>query len=221
MPEIVNAEVEHYALEHTSPPGQALASLADGTRSEFADRSGMMVGALEGRFLEALVFGIGARRILEIGTFTGYSSIAMAAGMPRDGKIITCELSPVHADLARRHIAASPFGDRIELREGPALETIASLDGLFDFVFIDADKGSYIDYYEATLTKLAPRGLLAADNTLWSGRVVDASDQSQETVAIRRFNDHVRLDRRVICVQLTIRDGVTLVRLAGPGDLAD
>jgi len=220
MSEIVGAELEQYALEHSSAPGALLLSIADRTRSDFADLSGMMVGGIEGRFLEALVFGIQARRILEIGTFTGYSSIAMAAGMPADGRIVTCEVAPEHAELARRHVAASPYADRIEIREGPALETIASLDGPFDFVFIDADKGSYVDYYEATLVKLAPRGLLAADNTLWSGRVLDADDQSEGTLAIRRFNDHVRSDPRVICVQLTVRDGITLVHLADPGDQA-
>jgi caffeoyl-CoA O-methyltransferase len=216
MTDIVIAEIEQYALEHTSAPGELLADVAARTRSELSDRARMMVGALEGRFLEALVFGMGARRILEIGTFTGYSSISMASAMPRDGKIITCELAPAHIALARRHIGASPYADRIEIREGPALETIATLDGPFDFVFIDADKASYLDYYEATLPKLAPRGLLAADNTLWGGQVIDPGDQSSDTLAIRRFNDHVRSDPRVICVQLTIRDGVTLVRLADP-----
>ncbi len=214
MPEIVAAEIEQYALDHTSPSSELLSEVAERTRNEFPDRSGMMVGALEGRFLEALVFGMGARRILEIGAFTGYSSLSMAAGMPRDGRIITCELSPEHAALARHHIAASAYADRIEIREGPALETIATLDGPFDLVFIDADKVSYLDYYEATLPKLAPRGLLAVDNTLFGGLVVDASDQSPNTVAIRRFNDHVRNDPRVVCVLVTIRDGVTLIRLA-------
>jgi len=214
MPAIVTREVELYALEHTSPPSRALSSVAEMTQSDLPGRSTMMVGALMGRFLEAIVFGMQARRILEIGAFTGYSSISMAAAMPVDGKIITCELDAQHAALARRNISASAQADRIEIREGPAIETVASLEGPFDFIFIDADKGSYVDYYEATIPKLARTGLLAADNTLWGGQVVDASDQSSDTVAIRRFNDHVRSDSRVICVQLTVRDGVTLVRLA-------
>lgn len=217
MAEIVNLEVEKYAERHTSSPPPHLASVAATTRAELAARSGMMVGTIEGRFLELLVFGIGARRILEIGSFTGYSSIAMAAGMPPGGRIVTCELNPSHAEITRRHVAVSPYAACIEVREGPALETVASLDGPFDFVFVDADKGSYVDYYEAILPKLAPRGLLAADNTLWSGQVVDDEDRSDDTAAIRRFNDHVLADPRVICVQLTVRDGVTLVRRADPG----
>ncbi len=218
MPEIVPAAIEQYALEHTSPVAGLLSSVADRTRTELPDVSQMMVGSLEGRFLELLVFGMRARRILEIGTFTGYSAIAMAAGMPDDGKIITCELDPDHLKLARSHIEASGYADRIEIREGPAIETLASLDGPFDLIFIDADKSSYVEFYEATLPKLAPYGLLAVDNTLWSGQVVDEGDQSRQTVAIRRFNDHVRSDPRVICVQLTIRDGVTLVRRADPSN---
>jgi len=218
MPEIVPAAIERYALEHTSPVDGLLSGIADRTLTDLPDRSQMMVGALAGRFLEVLVFAMRARRILEIGTFTGYSSIAMAAGMPGDGRIITCELDPAHVKLARSNIEASGYGDRIEIREGPAIETIASLEGTFDFIFIDADKGSYVDYYEATLPKLAPRGLLAADNTLWSGQVIDTDDKAPDTVAIRRFNDHVTSDPRVICVQLTIRDGVTLVRRVDPGE---
>jgi caffeoyl-CoA O-methyltransferase len=215
MSEIVIAEVEQYALEHTSPPSELLASVAERTRSEFSERSGMMIGALGGRFLEILVFGMQARRILEIGTFTGYSSISMAAGMPAGGKIITCELDPAHIELARRHVAASPYSDRIEIREGPALETIATLDGPFDLVFIDADKAAYPDYFEAVLPKLAPRGLIAADNTLWGGRILDPTDTSEDTVALRLFNDALAVDPRVVVVQTTVRDGVTLIRRAG------
>jgi caffeoyl-CoA O-methyltransferase len=175
----------------------------------------MMVGTLEGRFLEMLVFAARPRNVLEIGTFSGYSSLAMAAGLPPGGTITTCELSPVHAAAARRHIAASPYADRIEVIEGPAIDTVATLPGPFDFVFIDADKGSYLAYYEAVLGKLAPGGLIAADNTLWSGNVINDGDHSADTDAIRAFNDAVASDDRVVCVQLTVRDGVTLIRRAG------
>jgi caffeoyl-CoA O-methyltransferase len=118
----------------------------------------------------------------------------------------------VHAAAARSHIARSPYADRIEVVEGPALETVAKLDGPFDFVFIDADKTNYMAYYEAVLPKLAPGGLIAADNTLWSGGVVNDGDQSDDTRAIRAFNDAVVADGRVVCVQTTVRDGVTLIR---------
>jgi len=222
MTDIVDPAVEAYAHSHTTPPPAHLAAVAEGTTShgDLGALSGMLVGTLEGRFLEMLVFALGARRVLEIGTFTGYSSIAMAAGLPPGGTITTCELSALHAAEARANIAQSPYADRIEVLEGPALETLASLPGPFDLVFIDADKGGYAAYYEAVLPKLAPGGMLAVDNTLWHGSVVDAGDESPDAVAIRAFNDAVVADPRVVCVQLTVRDGVTLVRRADDPGLA-
>ena len=173
----------------------------------------MMVGALEGRFLEMLVYALRPTWVLEIGTFSGYSSLVDGGGpSPR---------------WAHHHVRVEPGARRrwpgptspaartrivIEVIEGPALDTVAKLDGPFDFVFIDADKTNYLAYYEAVLPKLAPGGLIAADNTLWSGRVVDDTDQSDDTRAIRAFNDAVVADRRVVCVQTTVRDGVTLIR---------
>ncbi|MGH9066514.1 MAG: O-methyltransferase [Acidimicrobiales bacterium] len=214
MPPIVSPELEAYAEAHTSPPPPHLAALAEETRATMSS-PGMMVGALEGRFLEMLVWASGARQVLEIGTFTGYSSLSMAEGLAPDGHITTCEVNPAHAEVARRHIAASPHADRIEVREGPAAETLEGLDGPFDLVFIDADKASYLAYYEAVLPKLAPGGLIAVDNTLWSGAVIDPSDERESNVAMRAFNDHVVADHRVTCAQLTVRDGVTLIRLNG------
>jgi caffeoyl-CoA O-methyltransferase len=216
MSDIVDPVLELYAEGHTTPPPPHLVTVDRETR-ESLDFPGMMVGTLEGRFLEMLVFARRPRRVLEIGTFSGYSSLAMAAGLPPGGQITTCELSPVHAEAARRHIAASPYADRIEVIEGPAIDTVQSLPGPFDFVFIDADKGSYLAYYQAVLPKLAPGGLIAADNTLWSGNVVNDDDQSPDTLALRAFNDAVVADERVICVQLTVRDGVTLIRRADDG----
>src|SRR5687768_11289027 len=131
----------------------------------------MLTGEIEGRFLEFLVFLAQPRVVLEIGTYSGYSALSMAAALPAGARLITCELDPERAAFAGRHIADAGFGDRIEIREGPALDTIAGLDGPFDVVFIDADKPSYRDYYEATLPKLSPRGLIVVDNVLWSGRV--------------------------------------------------
>ena len=222
MTDIVGPAVEAYAAAHSTPPPAHLAEVERRTRGheELGPLSGMLVGTLEGRFLEMLVFALGARRVLEIGTFTGYSAIAMAAGLPAGGTVTSCELSSAHAAVARANIAASPYGDRIEVLEGPALDSVASLPGPFDLVFIDADKGGYPDYFEAVLPKLAPGGMLAVDNTLWHGSVVDAGDESPDAVAIRAFNDAVAADPRVVCVQLTVRDGLTLVRRAGDPGLA-
>jgi caffeoyl-CoA O-methyltransferase len=211
MTDITDPVLEAYAEAHTTAPGDHLLALAEETRATLAGPQ-MMVGALEGRFLEILVYALRPAWVLEIGTFSGYSSLSMAAGLAPGGRITTCELSAVHASVARSHIARSPYADLIEVIEGPALDTVATLAGPFDFVFIDADKGNYLAYYEAVLPKLAPGGLIAADNTLWSGRVVDDSDQSDDTRAIRAFNDAVVADPRVVCVQTTVRDGVTLIR---------
>jgi len=212
--DIVEPALEAYATAHTTAPPGHLQELATELEATLP-APGMMVGRLEGRFLELLTFALEARRVLEIGTFGGYSALAMAAGLAPGGRITTCEIDPVHAEFARRHIAASPFADRIDVVVGPAIDTIATLDGPFDLVFIDADKAAYPDYYEAVLPKLAPRGLIAADNTLWSGQVLDPDDQSVDTVALRRFNDALVVDPRVVVVQTTVRDGVTLVRRAG------
>ena len=214
MTDIVEPALEAYAAAHTTPPPAHLQELATELEATLP-APGMMVGRLEGRFLELLTFALGARRVLEIGTFGGYSALAMAAGLAPGGRITTCEIEPVHAEFARRHIAASPYADAIDVVVGPALETIATLDGPFDLVFIDADKAAYADYYEAVLPKLAPRGLIAADNTLWRGQVLDPDDQSADTAALRRFNDALVVDPRVVVVQTTVRDGVTLVRRAG------
>jgi len=213
MTDIVDGTIESYAEAHTTAPPAHLVAVDRETRQSL-DFPGMMVGTLEGRFLEMLVFARRPRRVLEIGTFSGYSALAMAAGLPADGRITTCEINAVHAEAARRHIADSPYAQVIEVIEGPAIDTVNSLSGPFDFVFIDADKTSYSAYYEAVLPKLAPGGLIAVDNTLWSGRVVDDGDRSPDTVAIRAFNDAVAVDARVVCVQVTVRDGVTLIRRA-------
>jgi caffeoyl-CoA O-methyltransferase len=161
-----------------------------------------------------LVFATGARRVLEFGTYSGYSALSMARALPADGRIFTLEVDPEHAAFAQRHIDASPYADRIEVLLGPALESVEKLDGPFDLVFIDADKENYARYYEAALPKLSPRGLMAVDNTLWSGAVLDpgAEDAGDSTRALAAFNDMVVRDERVVCVMLTIRDGVTLIR---------
>jgi caffeoyl-CoA O-methyltransferase len=207
---IVPEDIERYAAEHTTPPEALLAELAAETRATL-ECPQMLTGTIEGRLLELLVFTTGARRVLEIGTFSGYSALSMAAGLAPGGHIDTCEVDEQHADVARRYIARSPHADRITVHLGPALETIARLEGDFDFVFIDADKESYLAYYEAVLPRLSERGLIAADNTLWSGRVL-GGDESESTRALAEFNERVRADDRIVCVQLTVRDGVTLIR---------
>ena len=211
MADFVLPEVERYAEEHTTPPEPALAELARETHQQLAFPQ-MLTGTVEGRFLQTLVWAAQPRLVLELGTYSGYSALSMAPGLPPGGRIVTCEVAAEHAEFARGHIERSPYADRIEVRLGPALDTIEQLPGPFDLVFIDADKGGYLGYYEAVLPKLAPRGLIVADNTLWSGRVADEGQDDETTDALRAFNERVRRDPRVVCVQLTVRDGVTLIR---------
>ena len=208
---IVDPEIERYAEAHSSAPEPLLAALAEETRATLRSPQ-MLTGALEGRLLEFLVYATAPRRVLEIGTYSGYSALSMAAALPRDGRIDTCEVDERHAEVARRYVEQAGESGRITVHLGPALETIEGLEGEFDLVFIDADKENYVNYYEAVLPRLSERGLIVADNTLWSGRVLDESDESGGTRAIRAFNDHVHGDPRVMCVVLTVRDGVTLIR---------
>jgi caffeoyl-CoA O-methyltransferase len=214
---IVPDEVESYAAAHTTPSAAHLLELERETRDTLASPQ-MLTGDIEGRFLEFLVYLAQPRSVLEIGTYSGYSALSMAGALDSDAdaRIVTCELSDEHADVAERHIAAAGFSDRIDVRRGPAIDTIASLDGPFDLVFIDADKEGYLAYYEAIVPKLAERGLIVADNVLWSGRVAapPSDDDLESTVAMRKFNDHVAADERVVSVMLSVRDGVTLVRRA-------
>jgi caffeoyl-CoA O-methyltransferase len=207
---IVEPHVEEYAEAHSSPDGELFERLAAETR-EKSDIPQMMVGLVEGQFLGSLVRSTGAKRILELGTFTGYSSISMALALPGDGRLITCDVNPETTEIARRYATEAGVVDRIEYRTGPALDTIAQLDGDFDLVFIDADKPNYLNYYEATLPKLASNGLMILDNTLWSGRVADPSENDENTQAIRAINDRVRDDPRVNNVLLTVRDGMNVV----------
>ena len=213
MTDIVPAEIDAYAEAHTTPAGDLLSRLAEETKATLSSPQ-MLTGSVEGRFLQFLVYATGAKRILELGTFSGYSSISMAAALPEDGRIDTCEVEEKHASVARRYIEEAGHSDRISIHMGPATETIARLEGDFDFVFIDADKPNYVNYYEAVLPRLSERGLIAADNTLWSGRVLDDGDESEGTEAIRAFNQHVQADERVVSVMLTVRDGITLIRRA-------
>jgi caffeoyl-CoA O-methyltransferase len=167
----------------------------------------MMVGHLEGAFLGFLVSMTGAKRIVEVGTFTGWSSIAMAGALPPGGSIVTCDVNEETNAIARRYAEEAGVADRIEYRLGPGVETLATLVGPFDLAFIDADKPGYVDYYEAILPKLAPDGLIAADNTLFG-----LDGEGENATAIARFNDHVLQDERVDTVLLPFREGLTLIR---------
>ena len=213
MTYVLPDEIDAYAGEHTTAPTDLLARLAEETRATL-NAPQMLTGTVEGRFLEFMVYATGAKRVLEFGTYSGYSSISMAAALPPGGHIDTCEIEEEHAAVAQRYIDEAGFSDKITIHLGPAVETVERLEGEFDFVFIDADKQNYVNYYEAVVPRLSQGGLIAADNTLWSGRVLDESDDSEGTLAIRAFNEHVRNDDRVVSVMLTIRDGVTLIRRA-------
>jgi caffeoyl-CoA O-methyltransferase len=208
---IVRPAIERYASDHTSPEPRHLTALAEETRG-FGEAAHMMVGPVVGRFLALLVHAIQPRLVLELGTFTGYSTLAMAECLPPEGRIVSCEIDPGRAEVARRHLAASPWRDRVEVRVGPALEVIAALDGPFDLVFVDADKERYCQYFDALVPKLAPAGLMVVDNSLHLGRVIAEHDRSVDICAIRSFNNKVRDDRRVEQVVLTIRQGMTLIR---------
>jgi caffeoyl-CoA O-methyltransferase len=210
---IVRPELDAYAEEHTTPPEELLVELAEETRSTLPIPE-MLTGPVEGRFLEMLVHATDAKRVLEIGTYSGYSALSMARALTPGGHIDTCEIQERHAEVARRYIERSPYADRITVHVGPAQETIARLDGPYDLVFVDADKTGYDAYYEAALPKLAPRGLIVFDNMLQDGRVVDAPDANDNTRAIVALNRKLRDDPRVTCALLTVRDGVTLVRRA-------
>ena len=206
--EFINQDVENYAHDHTKPESDLFCRLRDETYRDMSIPQ-MQVGRIEGQFLKMLVRLTGARRILEIGMFTGYSALMMAEGLPEDGQIITCDINPKAEAVARRYFGESPHGRKIEIRMGPALETIRSLSGPLDMVFIDADKSNYSNYYDACFPLVKPGGLFVADNVLWSGQVLDPRDEDGR--AIVAFNKKLQQDPRVENVCLTVRDGVMLV----------
>jgi caffeoyl-CoA O-methyltransferase len=204
--------ISDYVEAHTTPAPDYMRALAEETSK--LPGAGMLSGPVEGRLLETMAWVTRAHLAVDIGTYTGNSALSMAAGLADGGRVVTCDVNPETLAIARRYFEASPYTDRIEVRQGPALDTIAMLEGPIDLVFIDADKTNYRNYYDAVLPKLADHGLIVVDNTLWGGQVIDESDTSPDTVAIREFNDFVAQDPRVVCVQLTVRDGVTLIRKA-------
>ena len=207
---LVPEEIEAYAAAHTTPLPPLLQELVETAQRELPDRATMLSGQIEGRLLQMLVAASGARRVLEIGMFTGFSALMMAEALPPEGRLVTCDLDPTAIAIARSFFARSEHGAKIEVREGRAFDTLRTLEGPFDFVFIDADKRNYTNYYEEALRLLAPDGTIAVDNVLWSGEVLDPQDDDGRAIAA--FNDHVQRDERVTNVVLSVRDGVMLVR---------
>ena len=207
-------QVERYLLEHTSAVPPLLDELLAETE-RLTGRARWSAGAVEGRLLAMLVRLSGARRVVEIGTFTGFSALMMAEALPPGGRLLTCENDPRHAAIARAYFARSPHGDRIRLRLGAALDTLRDLpDAHADLVFIDADKPSYCAYYEEAVRIARPGGLIVADNVLWRGKVLRTGGGNANAAAIAAFNGRVRGDDRVEKVMLGLRDGVYLMRKA-------
>jgi caffeoyl-CoA O-methyltransferase len=206
MARYIPDEVEAYAECYTSARADVFERLGAET-NETQDAPQMMVGVIEGAFLSFLVGMTQAKRVLEVGTFTGWSAIAMARALPPGGRLVSCDVNEETTAVARRYAEEAGVADRIDFRLGPGVESLASLEGPFDLAFIDADKGGYIDYYEAILPKLAPNGVILADNTLFG-----LDSEGENAQAIARFNEHVLHDDRVEAVLLPFREGVTLIR---------
>jgi caffeoyl-CoA O-methyltransferase len=209
MNELISAAAEEFAAAHTTPFDDALAAASNWTRAN-TPWPGMMAGVPEARLLEALIVISGARSVLELGTFTGVGALAMAAALPADGRLVTLERDPGNAAVARRHIAASPLADRIELIEGDARETLLRLPGPFDLVWSDAWKAEYPGYLDAVLPKLAPRGVMIADNLFRDGATLPPANDDEDTHGVLEFARQVQEDERLHNVLLTVGDGLLL-----------
>ncbi len=212
MLSLLSPALETYVLEHTTRESPLLERLRAETQAKLAYPQ-MQVGPIEGQFLRCLVAMSRARRILEIGTYSGYSALCMASALPDDGQLITCDIDPVATAMARRYFDESGYGHKIEIRYAPAMDTLTQLRRIghsFDLVFIDADKEAYADYWEQIVPLLPSGGLVVADNTLWNGRVLAPSHPSDHGIV--RFNARVANDQRIEHVLLAIRDGIMLAR---------
>jgi caffeoyl-CoA O-methyltransferase len=209
----LSPEVHEYLVAHGTPPDAIQRELIEETR-KLGGISLMQVAPEQGAFLTLFTRLIGARRAVEVGTFTGYSSLCIARGMPEDGRLLCCDVSDEWTALARRYWEKAGVASRIELKLAPALDTLRALprEETLDLAFIDADKPSYPDYYEELLARLRPGGVILVDNVLWMGRVADPSVDDEQTEAIRAFNDRVAADERVDRVMLPIADGLTFAR---------
>jgi len=206
---LVSEPIEQYAAAHADPASPLLDELRVETHSKMKYPQ-MQVGRIEGALLRMIVRMIGAKRVLEIGMFTGYSALCMAEGLPEGGSLVTCDIDPVAEAIAKSFFSRSPHGKKIDVRIGPALGTIAKLSPPLDLVFIDADKGNYSAYYDAVFPLVRTGGLIIADNTLWGGKVLDP--QTDDARAIVAYNAKVAADPRVARVLLTVRDGMLLAQ---------
>jgi len=203
--------IEEYAEAHSWAESDVCRQLREETRRtmEFPQ---MVVGPLEGAFLKMMVRLVGARRVLEIGMFTGYSALCFAEALPADGRVITCEIDEKPAALARKYFTKGPYGGKVDVRMGPALDTLRNLTGPFDLIFIDADKVNYVNYYRRALELVSATGAILIDNVLWSGDVLTQPPPDQSTAAIQELNRVVAADPKVDAVLVTIRDGVLVVK---------
>jgi caffeoyl-CoA O-methyltransferase len=210
MADLVLPKIEAYAAAHSLPESPVRRALREETERtmEFAR---MLVGPLEGAFLHVMARLVQATKILEIGMFTGYSALCFAEALPDEGRVITCEVDEASAALARPFFAQSPHGRKIEIRMGPALETLAGLQGPFDLIFIDADKLNYLNYYRRAMELLSPRGVILIDNVLWDGEVLHDSSSDDRTTAIQELNRAVACDTSVTAMLATIRDGILVI----------
>jgi len=209
----LTAERYAYLVAHNPPLDPVLADLVAETAA-LGPASMMQIAVEQGAFLTQLARLVGARRAVEVGTFTGYSAISIARGLADGGSLVCCDVNEEWTGIARRYWTRAGLADRITLRLGPALDTLRALprEPHLDLSFVDADKTSYRDYYEELLARTRPNGVILFDNVLWGGSVVDPTDTSDDTVAIRALNDHVARDPRVEAVMLPIADGVTIAR---------
>lgn len=206
-------EIHTYLVEHGTPPDSVQRELMEET-AKLGGISIMQVAPEQGAFMTLLVRLVGARRIVEVGTFTGYSTLCLARGLPADGSLLACDVSEEWTSIGRPFWEKAGVTDKIELRIGPALETLRALpeEESIDLAFIDADKGNYANYYEELLARLRPGGVILVDNVLWGGSVVEPNPDDPNREAIRAFNDKVASDERVDCVMLPLADGLTLAR---------
>jgi caffeoyl-CoA O-methyltransferase len=210
----LSPELEGYVAAHSTQPDDVLSKLAAETASTYPDVAGMQIGPEQGAFMTLLTRAIGARRAVEIGTFTGYSSICIARGLAADGRLTCCDISEEWTSVARRYWQEAGLQDRIELQLRPAVETLRQMPASesFDIAFIDADKGGYISYWDEVVPRMRTDGLIMVDNTLQSGRVVDPASANANVRSIREFNDHAAADDRVELVLLPVGDGLTVAR---------